>query len=198
MSGCRRLDGGARRDRRRLGPVPVTLLGGLLLFLAGCLDEGTPADAGEPRPRAPEFTLPTLDGTEVGLASLRGRIAILDFWATWCPPCEVQMPILDALWRDERERREGLRVAVIGVSVDTLPAAEVEAWVAERGFGYPIALGDQQLARAFGAIGFPTLIITDPEGRIHTRHVGVLSRPELDEILAEIRREARSATAPAS
>ena len=198
MSGWRRLVCGDPRDRRRIRPVRVALWGGLLLVVAGCLDEGTPADAGEPRRRAPEFTLPTLDGTEVRLASLRGRVAILDFWATWCPPCEVQMPILDALWEDERERREGPGLAVIGVSVDTRPAHEVEAWVEERGFEYPIALGDQQLARAFGAIGFPTLVVLDPKGRIHTRHVGVLSRAELDEILAEIRREVRSAAAPAS
>jgi peroxiredoxin len=163
----------------------------------GCLDEGRSADAGEPRRRAPEFTLPTLDGTEIRLSSLRGRIVIIDFWATWCPPCEVQMPILDALWADERERREGSEpgLVVIGVSVDTLPANEVEIWVEERGFAYPIALGDQSLARAFGAIGFPTLVVVDPDGRIHTRHVGVLSRAELDEIVVGIRRDAR-ASAP--
>ncbi len=169
------------------------MLCGLLLVVTGCLDDGTPADVREPRRPAPDFTLPTLDGTEVHLASLRGRIVILDFWATWCPPCEVQMPILDALWKDERGRRQEPELVVVGVSVDTLPADEVGAWVAERGFEYPIALGDQSLARAFGAIGFPTLIVVDPEGRIHTRHVGVLSRAELDEIVTEIRMEARLA-----
>lgn len=176
------------------------MLFALLLAATGCLDEGSSADAGEPRRRAPEFTLPTLEGAEVRLSSLRGRIVILDFWATWCPPCEVQMPILDALWHDERDRREesGAGLVVIGVSVDTLPAHEVEAWVEERGFDYLIALGDQSLARAFGAIGFPTLIVVDPAGRIHTRHIGVLSRAELDEIVAEIRRETPVASASAS
>ena len=198
MSGNQRRHCRDRRNRRRIGAAWHGLLGlscGLLLVVTGCLDEGTPTDAGEPRRRAPEFTLPTLDGTEVQLSSLRGHIVILDFWATWCPPCEVQMPILDALWEDERDRREkpGPGLAVVGVSVDTLPADEVEAWVEERGFEYPIALGDQALARAFGAIGFPTLVVVDPEGRIHTRHVGVLSRAELDEIVTEIRREARVA-----
>lgn len=169
-------------------------------MVTACLDEGRSADAGEPRRPAPEFTLPTLDGTEVRLSSLRGRIVIIDFWATWCPPCEIQMPILDALWRDERERREGSEpgLVVIGVSVDTLPGHEVETWVEERGFDYPIALGDQSLARDFGAIGFPTLVVVDPEGRIHTRHVGVLSRAELDEIVAEIQREARTPAASKS
>ena len=63
------------------------------------------------------------------------------------------------------------------------------AWVAERGIEYPIALGDHELAMRYGVIGFPTLLVIDPNGGIHTQHVGVLSRPELEEILDEIRLE---------
>jgi thiol-disulfide isomerase/thioredoxin len=111
---------------------------------------------------------------------------IVDFWATWCAPCEVQMPVLDTLWRD----RGGEGLMIVGISVDTSPGSEVAAWVEERGLGYPIARGDQDLAMRYGAIGFPTLVVIDPGGGIHTRHTGVLSRPELEEILDEIRLEA--------
>ncbi|MBW2497332.1 MAG: TlpA family protein disulfide reductase [Deltaproteobacteria bacterium] len=158
----------------------------ILLLLAGlaCLDLDSGAGQG-PRSVAPAFSLPALDGREIGLAAQLGKIVIVDFWATWCTPCEAQMPVLDALWEDEG----GDGLEVIGVSVDTIAAPEIEAWVAERGFRYPIVLGDQELAMRYGVIGFPTLFIIDPAGKIHTRHTGVLDRPELDEILEAIRVE---------
>ena len=134
---------------------------------------------------APDFALPTLDGGEIGLAAQLGKIVIVDFWATWCTPCEAQMPVLDTLWQEQG----GDGLEVIGVSVDTIPAPKIEAWVMDRGFRYPIALGDQELAMRYGVIGFPTLVVIDPDGGIHTRHTGVLSRPELDEILDSIRLE---------
>ena len=139
----------------------------------------------ESRRSAPDFTLPLLSGVDFALSEHRGSAVIIDFWATWCSPCEVQMPVLDALWK----RRRGQDLMVVGVSVDTDPAEVIAAWVAERGIEYPIALGDQELAMRYGVIGFPTLLVIDPNGGIHTQHVGVLSRPELEEILDEIRLE---------
>jgi thiol-disulfide isomerase/thioredoxin len=139
----------------------------------------------EPRRSAPDFSLPLLSGLDFALSEHRGRAVIIDFWATWCGPCEVQMPVLDALWK----RRRGEDLMVVGVSVDTDPAEVIAAWVAERGIEYPIALGDHDLAMRFGVVGFPTLLVIDPDGGIHTQHIGVLSRPELEEILDEIRSE---------
>jgi cytochrome c biogenesis protein CcmG, thiol:disulfide interchange protein DsbE len=133
--------------------------------------------------------LTRLDGIPVGLGEHRGKIVILDFWATWCAPCEDQMPVLDTLW----EMRGGEELMILGISVDTDPAPKVEAWVAERGFAYPIAIASQELALDYGVLGFPTLVVIDPDGGIHTRHVGVLSRPELEEILDEIARETQAA-----
>ena len=95
------------------------------------------------------------------------------------------MPVLDALWK----QRGGDGLAIVGVSVDTDPSDRVRAWIEERGLTYPIALGDQQLAMRFGVLGFPTLLVIDPSGGIHTQHVGVLSRPELERILDEIEGE---------
>ena len=139
----------------------------------------------ESRRSAPDFSLPLLSGVDFALSEHRGRAVIIDFWATWCGPCEVQMPVLDELWK----RRRGEDLTVVGVSVDTDPAEIIAAWVAERGIEYPIALGDQELAMRYGVIGYPTLLVIDPNGGIHTQHAGVLSRPELEEILDEIRLE---------
>ena len=80
---------------------------------------------------------------------------------------------------------------IVGVSVDTDPPAQVAEWIHERGFEYPIAFGDHDLAMKYGVLGYPTLVIIDPDGGIYTRHMGVLSRPELEEILDEIRLEDR-------
>ena len=179
--------GASRRWAERSGRLSRGMAIGLAFWLGaglGCFE----VDKGRidgPRPEAPGFVLPTLKGGEIALGAQLGKIVIVDFWATWCAPCEVQMPVLDGLWQERRD--DGIEV--VGVSVDTRPPAEVEAWIAERGFRYPIAFGDQELAMRYGAIGFPTLVVIDPQGGIHTRHTGVLSRPELDEILESIRLE---------
>lgn len=174
------------RGGRGRGLRAARLVGGALaalLVASACHDGG--ADREGPRDAAPVFVLPTLEGTDIALEAQRGKIVIVDFWATWCAPCEVQMPVLEELWREQG----GSDLEVIGVSVDTRPAAEVETWVRERGFDYPIALGDQELAMRFGVIGFPTLFVLDRNGGIHTRHTGVLSRRELDAILEDLRSE---------
>jgi thiol-disulfide isomerase/thioredoxin len=147
--------------------------------------EGVPKGARRP---APDFTRPLLSGPDFVLSEHRGKIIIVDFWATWCGPCEVQMPVLDALWKRRGPGAEDLMI--VGVSVDTDPVEKVLAWIEERELEYPIALGDQDLAQRYGVIGYPTLLIIDPNGGIHTQHVGVLSRPELEAIFEEIRSEA--------
>jgi thiol-disulfide isomerase/thioredoxin len=172
---------------RAAGLSWLLLLAWLVLGGSACFDSPG-QDANGPRQRAPEFALTRLDGMPVSLAEHRGKTVILDFWATWCAPCEVQMPVLDALWK----ARGGDDLMVLGISVDTDPAPTVIAWVEEREFEYPIAIARQDLALDYGVLGFPTLVVIDPDGGVHTRHVGVLSRPELEEILDEIAQEERA------
>jgi thiol-disulfide isomerase/thioredoxin len=168
---------------------PMLALGVAVLFFvaSACVDAGESDWAG-PNPEAPAFDLPLLDGSQVRLEELRGKIVILDFWATWCAPCEVQMPVLDTLWQDKKARAEhGDDLMIVGISVDTDPPNKVSDWIAERGFLYPIAIGDQDLAMRYGVLGFPTLVIIDPNGGIYTRHTGVWSRPEIESVLDQIR-----------
>lgn len=163
-----------------------------LLFVSsvwqvGCFESAAPEAEG-PRRQAPGFSLVQLDGSPVSLEEHRGKTVILDFWATWCAPCEVQMPVLDTLWK----LRGGPELMILGISVDTDPAPKVTEWVKQRNLEYPIAIAKQDLAIDYGVLGFPTLVVIDPDGGIHTRHVGVLSRPELEDILDEIARERRA------
>jgi thiol-disulfide isomerase/thioredoxin len=139
------------------------------------------AEAESPREIAPEFTLTDLDGREVELTALRGRTVILDFWATWCPPCEFQVPELNAFYEAHRGDSS---VEVIGISVDTDGPEVVSAWVEEKKVRYRIAIGDEDLARRYGAIGFPTLVIVAPDGTVDSRHVGLIETADLEEALA--------------
>ena len=151
-----------------------------LLLAIGC-DAGAPDGEAEPAAEsAPEFTLEQLDGEPVSLAALRGKTVIIDFWATWCPPCEFQVPELNAFYEDHKDSG---KVAVLGVSVDTDGPDVVREWTTEKGVSYPILLGGEDLARRYGAMGFPTLVIVDPEGHIDSRHVGLIERDQLEEAL---------------
>jgi thiol-disulfide isomerase/thioredoxin len=154
-------------------------------LLAACAEE---ADLPAPAPRqpAPEFSLPLLGtGNEVSLASLRGKIVVIDFWATWCVPCEFQVPALNAFYEAHRGDSD---VALFGVSIDTEGAEDVAEWVVEKGVRYPILLaGGDDLAREFGAEGFPTVVIVRGDGTIDSRHSGLIQLAELEEILVAIR-----------
>lgn len=176
-----------RQRRSRRGSAGLAL--GIALATAwavGCSEPAPPppeAEPAAPEP-APAFTLDRLGGEPVSLASLRGKTVVIDFWATWCPPCEFQVPELNAFF--DAHGAEG-DVQVLGVSIDTEGPDVVGAWVTEKQVRYPILLGSEDLAREYGAVGFPTLVIVRPDGTIDSRHVGLIERDELEEALARTR-----------
>ena len=180
--------------RARWGPVPV--LGGrrglglaLVLLLLACGDSaggGGTAEALQPRALAPDFERLDLEGRPVRLSVLRGRAVVIDFWATWCAPCVFQPPELNAFWR---EHRDGGRVSVLGVEVGGAAVEEIRQWALENDAvaEYPIlAGGDEALARAFGAYGFPAMVIVAPDGRIDSVHHGVTSAEEVAELVVPL------------
>jgi thiol-disulfide isomerase/thioredoxin len=158
------------------------LLVAALLSLSGC---GSPEGGQAPAALqpAPDFTLPLLDGGSVTLSDFRGKTVIVDFWATWCPPCVFQVPELNRLHSAHREAGD---VVVIGVAVDVDGAEAVGPWVAEQKVGYRIALGDEDLAVRFGAVGFPTLVVVTPDGHIDSLHVGLIEYDELEALVTRL------------
>jgi cytochrome c biogenesis protein CcmG/thiol:disulfide interchange protein DsbE len=129
---------------------------------------------------APDFRLPDLSGQQISLAELRGRPVVIDFWATWCAPCERQVPVLNAF-----HDKHGERIPVLGIAIDADGAASVGPFVAEHGLRYRVLLGDEGLAQDYEAFGFPTLYVVRPDGTIHSAHVGVVSPEALEAAVAE-------------
>jgi len=136
--------------------------------------------------RQPAFTVTTLDGRVVTTDSLRGRVVLVNFWATWCPPCRVEMPLLQQM--ADRHRDAGL--VVIGLSADRGPADDVRRFLAERGITYPVAIVGPEVERAFGGIrGYPTSILLDRGGTVRHVAMGPLAmvsfEPAVRRLLAE-------------
>lgn len=156
----------------------------LALCVAACAAEEPDAaeGAGSVDP-APDFTLHDLEGQPLTLSEFQGKTVVIDFWATWCPPCVFQIPELNKLWRAHRERAD---VMVIGVSVDVDGPEVVAKWLEEQGGAdYTIVLGSVELAEQFGALGFPTLAVVRPDGSLDSLHVGLVEYEDLEELVAK-------------
>jgi len=109
---------------------------------------------------APDFTLPTPEGGERSLADYRGKVVVLDFWATWCAPCLMAMPALQSI----HEAYPSESVAVVGVA--TLDTGDPVAKMEEKGFTYELLLKGESIMQAYGATGLPTLYVIGPDGEV--------------------------------
>lgn len=139
-----------------------TLLG---LLLAGC---ALAASAAPPTGMAPDFTLRTLDGRNLRLQEQRGRVVLVNFWATWCGPCRVEMPHLNRL--HDKYRAAGL--VLLGVNVDEDPRAA--AGVAGKlGVQFPVLLDtDKAVSRLYDLNSMPSTVLIDRDGRVRYLHRG--------------------------
>ena len=118
---------------------------------------------------APDFTLTTLSGTSLSLADLRGKVVLLNFWATWCGPCRKEMPAIEALYQRYKDR--GLEV--LAISLDKLSTAVVEAFVKEMGVTYRVALDPAwATARTYAVRAVPATFLIDRAGNVVLRELG--------------------------
>jgi thiol-disulfide isomerase/thioredoxin len=124
----------------------------------------------DPKP-APAFTLRDLDGREIAPASLRGKVVIVNFWATWCGPCRAEIPDLVALQEKYKDTLQ-----VIGISEDEAGVEVVKRFAAEHKINYPVAMTTPEIEKMFpGISALPTSFILDRESRVVQKHVGMLT-----------------------
>ncbi len=130
--------------------------------------------------RAPDFTLNNLEGKTVRLADFKGKVIILDFWATWCPPCRAEIPNFNKMHRLYSEK--GL--AIVGISLDEGGKNTVQPFVEEFKVSYTIVLGDDTVVENFGGIrGIPTTFVINRKGEIVKKLVGFHGQEEFESLI---------------
>lgn len=160
---------------------------GLAAGFAGC-KSGNGATTGTPKTLAnePNVTFKDLQGKDVTLVSLKGKVVIVNFWATWCEPCQVEIPWMIGFQQKYADKG----FTLLGVAMDEEGKSVVEPYVEKTQFdvdgnkmnmNYPIVLGNDDLADKFGGLlGLPTTFVISRDGKIVKRYIGLASRDDLD------------------
>ena len=172
-----------RKAPVRKGPNPkvvavfvmLALIAGYFLFgketptTARAMNPGLPP--GELSGVAPEFMLSDIQGGKVSLSDFRGKVVILDFWATWCPPCKREIP--DFINLQAEYGSKGLQI--VGIALDE--PGKVQQFARDNGMNYPVLLGTDDIATRYGGIsGIPTTFVLDRNGKIAARFEGFRPR----------------------
>jgi cytochrome c biogenesis protein CcmG/thiol:disulfide interchange protein DsbE len=146
----------------------------LSLFVWSACSRNEQGTTTEHRPEvgsaAPDFTLKDLRGREVRLSSYRGHVVLVDFWATWCPPCKATIPELISV--EERYGDKG--VIVLGVSIDEGRdvSAKLSAFSREHNMNYPVLIGTDAVEDSYDITSIPTMLLVDKEGKIRDLYRG--------------------------
>ena len=141
---------------------------------------------------APDFELPTLDGRKVKLSDFRGQGVLLNFWATWCQPCKIEMP-----WFVDMQKQYGKDgLVVLGVAMDDTESAKIAEFAHEMGVNYLVLLGTDQVSDDYGDVrSLPTTFYIDRSGTIVAKAVGLLGRQEIED---DVKKALSAAYRPAS
>ncbi|MFZ0797944.1 MAG: TlpA disulfide reductase family protein [Terriglobales bacterium] len=139
------------RNKRANGPAKGQLIGSL----------------------APDFDLQTLDGKNLRLSDLRGKAVLLNFWATYCSPCKIEMP-----WFVQLQTEYGPQgFQIVGVAMDDASTEEIAKFAKEMGVNYPILLGKESVGQSYGGVSvLPTTFFLDRDGKLIAREFGLQSR----------------------
>lgn len=133
---------------------------------------------------AVELILPDIDGQDRSLSEFRGKWVLVNFWATWCPPCIDEMPALE-LFHDAHKDRDAV---VVGINMEDIGLAQLRAFVAEMFISYPILLAPADGATTLGRItGLPTSILISPGGEVVARRLGPVSVAQIEQLIQQAR-----------
>ena len=161
----------------------VFLAGAAWLAGAACAAGAPNADSKTP---VPSFTATDLDGQEWASASLTGKVAVINFWATWCPPCRAEIPDFAAFYDENKSK--GL--VILGFSVDRMPTETLREFVRKNNMSYPVMLVGNEIVQAFDPGDYiPTTFIIDKKGFIRHKQVGVLDKATLTDWFNRLSKE---------
>ena len=164
----------------------VVVLAGLLLLAKfqrkglagqGLIEHASASVAAKGR-SAPDFVLTDLQGHALKLSDLRGKAVVLNFWATWCPPCKAEIP-----WFVQMQKQYGAQgLQVVGVNMDDGDQSDVQKFAAANSINYPILFGQDKVAEAYGGIDYlPTTFYIDRNGVVLDRVFGERARAEIEQ-----------------
>jgi thiol-disulfide isomerase/thioredoxin len=171
--------------------VTIMLVFGLQLARKSAPDTGDTANKGMQGKSAPDFELKALDGKTVHLSDYRGKAVLLNFWATWCQPCKIEMP-----WFAELQKQygpEGLQIVGIAVDEDASPQ-DLADFAGKLGVNYPILVGKESVEDLFGGVQFlPATLYINREGKIVDKVFGLKGRGEIEDSIKKALGPARVA-----
>ena len=127
---------------------------------------------------APDFTLPSLDGKNIRLSDLRGKAVLLNFWATWCSPCKIEMP-----WFVELQKEYGPQgLQVVGVAMDDASKEDIAKFAKDMGVNYTILLGKESVGDQYGGVpALPETFFIGRDGKIVDKIIGLKGKGEIEE-----------------
>ncbi len=145
---------------------------GIAALAAISFAKGPSAMVGKP---VPSFSMTTLKGEKLSDKSLRGKVVVLDFWATWCGPCKMASPVMDRI-----SKKYGAKTRVIGANVFEQDQNAAKNYAKEHGYGYTITLGNDKLATAWKIQGIPLIMIVGKDGKVAKVYEGYFEGLEAD------------------
>jgi peroxiredoxin len=173
-------------SRLRLAAFAATALC-IALVAGGCSTSSVRAAASvkpdDQRHQAPDFALKDADGKVVHLSDYKGKVVLLDFWATWCGPCKIEIPWFMELQRANKDKG----FEVLGVAMDDEGWETVKPFLADLGVNYRVVMGNDQTAQMYGGVdALPTTFLIDRSGKIAAVHVGLASKKDFVDGVQEL------------
>jgi peroxiredoxin len=143
----------------------------------------TTASFAQPKEKAPDFTVNTADGKTLKLSDLKGKAVVINFWATWCPPCKKEIPGFIEVYKQYKSK--GLEI--IGIALDQKGWDVVKPFIKKEAINYPIAIGDETLTKKYGQINsIPTTFFVNKKGNIVKNHVGYMSKEDFQKEVKDL------------